>query len=646
MELYAGLKYPLVILAGLVTVLLITPAVIRITTALGLIDTPDTRRIHTRPIPRGGGVAIFIGFHAACALLFLALWTDPFVGQLSLEWWNATILASTLLVIVGLLDDARGLTWYTKIAGQICAALIMFNANIHVGHIQGVSLPPLINLCITTVWFLAFINACNLIDGLDGLATGLGLIAAFGLAGALIVRRQPTDALVALGLGAACLGFLRYNFNPAKIFLGDTGSMFLGFMLAAIALSTSSKGTVLSTLGVALLAIGVPIFDTCLAIWRRSVRRISGSLGQSSIVTADLEHIHHKLMHRGFTQKKVALILYLANAILVGVAISSLLFHSSASAIYLLSFLVGTYVVVRHIASVELWDSGTALIRGICRPKRSVLVAVGYPLADALLLGISYYTTVHILSNNESSPRNQWINECPLWCGCSFVGLVVVSTYSRVWSRARSSEFALLSVALTVSALLAYAVETLFLACHETNSLSKTIVYAALSSSLIVSLRVLPQLIREWMETGVSPYKSVTTPITTKRILLYGAGDRARSYLRRRADLASRHEEIVGFVDDDANLRKRLVLGFRVFGSGNELPQLIPTLAITDILLTAPLSESARSELLALCKSARIVLREWYSVETVIGATDVSSNASEPPLVDQTLRKASLHNVS
>ena len=169
----------------------------------------------------------------------------------------------------------------------------------------------------TKLYDALLINAFNLIDGMDGACAGLGMIASAGLAGMLISLHRPADALVLIALAGACLGFLRYNFNPASIFLGDCGSMFIGFMLAAISLKANVKQSTIVALLVPLLAVGVPVFDVIMAVWRRIARKLVGLIRQDKLATKvfgpDLDHIHHKLMRSGMTQRKAAMVLYSYN---------------------------------------------------------------------------------------------------------------------------------------------------------------------------------------------------------------------------------------------------------------------------------------------------------------------------------------------
>ncbi|MCB0333018.1 MAG: undecaprenyl/decaprenyl-phosphate alpha-N-acetylglucosaminyl 1-phosphate transferase, partial [Bdellovibrionales bacterium] len=273
----AAYKYILIFLSCYLLSWGLTPIIRKWAIAFGAVDVPGERRMHAQPTPRCGGVAIFLAVH--CCALFVFVPQNPFGwdGQANLldyHWWLLFLGSSSLLLLIGLYDDLRGLRAGWKLFGQIVTAAIMYFGGVRFGGVFGVPLSPVLDVLATILWHVAIINAFNLIDGHDGVATGLGAIAALGIGGTFVYRNLPLEALLLCGFIGACLGFLRYNYPPASIFLGDSGSMFLGFFLASITLSTSSKGTGLAALWVPLFALGIPIFDTALAIVRRSGRTL------------------------------------------------------------------------------------------------------------------------------------------------------------------------------------------------------------------------------------------------------------------------------------------------------------------------------------------------------------------------------------
>ena len=184
-----------------------------------------------------------------------------------------SLIGALLLFVVGLLDDRFGIKSYVKLAGQLLVVSLMIFWGISFERLLGVELPSIVNILLTTGWFLLLINAFNLIDGMDGVCSGLGLIASLTFAIMLLVLNKGVEALVVFALAGACLGFLRYNFHPASIFLGDCGSMLIGFFLAATSLHANANKSAFLSILLPILIMGVPIFDVFLAILRRTMRR-------------------------------------------------------------------------------------------------------------------------------------------------------------------------------------------------------------------------------------------------------------------------------------------------------------------------------------------------------------------------------------
>jgi UDP-GlcNAc:undecaprenyl-phosphate GlcNAc-1-phosphate transferase len=309
---------------ALVAAVLVTPVVRRTCEQLGWFDVPaDGRRVHARPIPRLGGVAIFLSFFLALGVL---LFLDNEVSRSLHEHvrgLRAVLVSSTLIFLFGLYDDLRGSRARWKFLAQGLAASILYLMG---GHIEAISfplvgqvnLPPALSFVLTQLWVISICNAFNLIDGLDGLAAGASLFASLVMLGVSLLTGQPTVTVMSLALSGALIGFLRYNFNPASIFLGDSGSLFIGFLLAALSVTGSQKASTAVAVAIPLMAFALPIIDTGLALVRRF---ISGK----PLFAGDKEHIHHKLLELGWSQRRVAFVLYGACAVF---GILALLFTS------------------------------------------------------------------------------------------------------------------------------------------------------------------------------------------------------------------------------------------------------------------------------------------------------------------------------
>ncbi len=292
-------QYLLIFLSALVLALIFTPVAIRIAPKIGAIDIPkDNRRMHTKAMPRFGGMAIYIGT-VASMLLFL-----PYSTGLM-----GVIAGGTIIFIVGIIDDLKGMPAKVKLACQIGCAFILFQFSVRISFISNpfgdgyYFFPWIVSLLVTVVWIVGITNTINLIDGLDGLAAGVALIASISIAYTAHINGRTDVAMAMLAIAGSALGFLPFNFNPAKIFMGDGGSLFLGFMLAGISVMSPMKSATMVATVVPVLVLGLPIFDTAFAILRRLINR-------RPIMEADKGHLHHRIMAAGLGQRRTVLTLY------------------------------------------------------------------------------------------------------------------------------------------------------------------------------------------------------------------------------------------------------------------------------------------------------------------------------------------------
>ena len=293
--------------AAALIALISTPVVRSLAVRVGAVDVPkDGRRMHDHPIPRMGGLAIFFGFILS-VLIFL-----PLTPQL-----QGMLLGGVVIVILGIFDDIFALPAMPKFLVQIGAALIavLFGNTIEVLSNPNIfSSDPFwvlgwLEIPISVLWIVGITNAVNLIDGLDGLACGVSTISSMTLMVIALLVAEPDVAILTAALAGGCIGFLPYNLNPAKIFMGDTGSTFLGFILAVVSIQGLFKFYAIISFAVPFLMLGLPIFDTCFAIIRRLAK------GQSPMAP-DRGHIHHRLIDMGFSQKQAVATLYVISAIL------------------------------------------------------------------------------------------------------------------------------------------------------------------------------------------------------------------------------------------------------------------------------------------------------------------------------------------
>jgi UDP-GlcNAc:undecaprenyl-phosphate GlcNAc-1-phosphate transferase len=315
---------------------IITPLVRKAAHKYGVIDVPrGKRKIHKKPIPLLGGLAIYIPF------IILVVLKSGVINRA--EW--GIIFGGFIIVIGGILDDKWELKPYQKLFFQLLASTVLIIMGLRIEMITNPfgSLGPYIDIGflsipLTVIWIIGITNALNLIDGLDGLAAGVALISTLTILLIAIMKDRVGAAYLTAILSGAIAGFLPYNFNPATIFLGDTGAQLLGFLLAAISIEGAIKSATIFSVIVPIFIIGIPIFDTLFAIVRRK-------LNGKPIMQADRGHLHHRLLDMGLTQKQAVLVMYLISTILSAIAIISIQLNSTAS-YYLLIFVILLIVLV------------------------------------------------------------------------------------------------------------------------------------------------------------------------------------------------------------------------------------------------------------------------------------------------------------
>lgn len=295
------------VLAAALISFVLTPVVKALAPKFGFVDIPkDERRMHKRPIPTIGGLAIFISF--VLVSLFVCQPSRQFLGMLA---------GALVIVVLGVVDDKYDLNAKLKLLVQIIAAAIPVSQGVVIRYIShpfgflGVPYLPLgvMAVPVTIFWIVAIVNAVNFIDGLDGLSVGVCSISSLSMGIIALMLGQGNEAVILATLLGACLGFLPYNFNPAKIFMGDTGATFLGFMLACMAVSGLFKLYAVISFVVPILVLGVPLFDICFACIRRLCHHVSP-------MHADRSHIHHRLIDSGFNQRQSVLILYVVASLM------------------------------------------------------------------------------------------------------------------------------------------------------------------------------------------------------------------------------------------------------------------------------------------------------------------------------------------
>lgn len=568
--------------AGLTAFLLavvLTPPVIRVATRVGMVAHPQADRWHRRPTALMGGLAIFGGF-VVSAIIFIPL--DPRV---------LSLLAGTVFMFVlGVVDDVRPLSPQTKFIGQIVAACIP----VFSGVVFSLPWYAPFNVLVTVLWIVGISNAINLLDNMDGLAAGTTLISSGFLLGFAIQQQFLTVALVVVCLGAAAAGFLLYNFYPAKIFMGDSGSLVLGYVLAtATALGQlQPKIGLIWTLLAPVSILGLPIFDTCFVVFMRLLHGRKISQGGR-------DHTSHRLVALGLTERTAVLILYAVSAALGSLA----LLHDNLMGVpglVLAAIALGTLLTFgRLLAQVEVYPpgkqnavmmkwlsrGGVILPRTYFNKKRVMEV-----LQDVLLIAASIGGTLVLQDETiifHPGVLAQTAKALPVILGVKIVALLAFGVYRGVWRFASSHDvWRILGALVTAQIALAFVLPPYL---PVRNVVTWLVVDWLLTFNLLGGVRFLLKVLMD-LFTAI--------PRSGNRVLIYGAERSGTAVLREIRGNPKLGLQPVGFIDDDPDKYGSIIAGTPVMGSVNNLPELAQKYAITELIVARP--SISRDELLAL----------------------------------------------
>ena len=305
-----------------ITAFTMVPYSIKLAKKLGAIDMPNDRRVNKKPVPRIGGIAILLGFLVSAFYTIISMSIEDKITLNDADNYQKKLIGFLIGIIIielfAFTDDLKDLKPYIKLIGQVLAAIVVYACNIRIDVINEVVLPEWFSFILTIGWIVGLTNAINLIDGLDGLSSGISLISSFMLLIIFVANYSPIISIVLIAcLAGSITGFMPFNINPAKTFMGDIGAQFLGFALSVISILGVAKTVTLVVLMAPVLVLGLPIFDTLFAIFRRFKKGKS----LKAIFKADKGHLHHKLMKKGYTQKQAVAILYACSSILGFIAI-------------------------------------------------------------------------------------------------------------------------------------------------------------------------------------------------------------------------------------------------------------------------------------------------------------------------------------
>lgn len=592
------INYLLLFLVGFLLSLALTPAVRWLAFRVKALDMPGERKVHTKPVPRLGGLGVFVAFHVGLLLGFgplpdLAFYLRDFAHQ----WLVHLLPAVAVIVIVGIADDIRPLRPVIRLLGQALAALVAVQAGCvinlldlpWIGKVQlGMWAAP-----VTIFWILALTNAFNLIDRLDGLSCGIGLISTLTLGAAALLRQDSALVLVCTLLAGGLAGFLRHNFHPARIFMGDTGSLFLGFTLALLSVTASHKTTASLSVLVPVLAFGVPLLDTVLSVLRRSLR-------DRGAFEADRRQIHHRLLDLGFSHPRAVLVLYAVSLALAALTLWLVAQRNLHLGLIFVAVGVTTMLAVRRLRHREL-----EFLRNGSFLAVSLSPLLGYEFfqkpIDLLLTALSLYLANVFSHGWVLSPevKDSLRASVALIVMVKFFVLQLNGLYQIRWQYAGLADLLRGLRAVVVGSIVTTLV--LWLVNRPGFTASVVALDFYLTATLLLGVRMSLRLLEHYAQTDATD---------KERVFIYGTGGFADMLVRHL--MSEGKMAPVGFIHDGSEQRGKTIHGIPILGSLSVLPTAAREHSVATLLIADPnLPAEQRDAVRAQCRQAGVELQQF-----------------------------------
>ena len=578
----------LTVAASFCFALVLTPLVRAFARRFGFIAAPKTDRWHKKPTAMLGGTVIWLSV-VLTTLLF----------QLHSTYGKHILLASTFLFLVGLVDDLIHIKPYQKLIGQILASAFVVY--------YGLSLPwtgsVLLNMALAIFWLIGITNAINLLDNMDGLASGIAVVAAGFLALTFVNSGQLTEALILTVFAASLLGFLVYNSHPASIFMGDCGSMFVGFFLASSALVNVSGGrsrSFLPVLAVPILVLFIPIFDTTFVT---VLRKLSGRAASQG----GRDHTSHRLVALGMSERNAVLMLYAFAALsgLLAIVVQRTRLDISLAAIAgftILLTLIGVY-----LAGVKVYDKTEEEMALKEKPLYAFLVDVSYKrrifevFLDVVLVTLAYWSAYAINFPPGNPAWNLFIRTLPVLLFIKMSSFLVTGIYRGLWRYTGMSDLIVFAKGVALSSVASVLV-LLFAFRFEGFSRKVFVIDAVLMFLFLAGSRLAFRLFRQLLPA--------VTKQNGRRVLIYGAGDGGELLLRELRNNGELQLWPIGFLDDDPAKSGKVIHGLRVFGGNGDLSSVCAQHEVDEIVISSmKMSEERIQEVLRSCSEKQIVVK-------------------------------------
>jgi UDP-GlcNAc:undecaprenyl-phosphate/decaprenyl-phosphate GlcNAc-1-phosphate transferase len=578
----------LAVAASFVLALILTPLVRAFARRFGFVAVPKTDRWHKKATAMLGGTAIWL----SVVIIYLAFSLHSTYGK-----W--ILLASTFLFLVGLVDDLIHIKPYQKLIGQILgSAYVVY---------YGLSLPwtgsVILNMALAIFWLVSITNAINLLDNMDGLASGIAIIAAGFLALSFVNTGQLTEALILLVFAAALLGFLFYNSNPASIFMGDCGSMFVGFFLASSALINVSGGrsrSFLPVLAVPILVLFIPIFDTTFVT---VLRKLSGRAASQG----GRDHTSHRLVALGMSERHAVWMLYGFAALSGVLAILVQRTRLDVSLAAIAGFTIVLTLVGVYLAGVKVYDQTEEEMALKEKPLYAFLVDVSYKrrifevLLDVVLVILSYWAAYAINFPPNSPAWKLFIRTLPVLVFMKMSVFLVMGVYRGLWRYTSMSDLIVFGKAVVLSSV-ASLLLILFAFRFEGFSRKVFAIDLVLMFLFLAGSRMAFRLFRQLLP-------AVSTQ-NGRRVLIYGAGDGGELLLRELRNNRELQLAPVGFLDDDPAKSGKVIHGLRVFGGNGDLGAVCSQHEVDEIVISSmKMTEERIQEVLRCCDQMKIKVK-------------------------------------
>ena len=570
--------------------LALTPVVRRLARRWGFVAKPKIDRWHKNPTAMMGGVGIWL----AVVITYVAL--VPHTGQ---GW--VVIGAASFLFLVGLVDDLLHIKPYQKLIGQVIGAAIVVNYGLVLPWTR--SLPA--NMVITIFWLIGITNAVNLLDNMDGLATGIAAIAATFLTFNFISGHQSIEAMMMATFAAALLGFLIYNSNPASIFMGDSGSMFIGFFLASAALVNVSGGrsrSFVPVLAVPILVLFIPIFDTTFVT---ILRKLSGRAASQG----GRDHTSHRLVALGMSERRAVWMLYGLAALSGVLAVMVRSAKSDVSLALIAGFTLGLTLLGVYLAGVKGYDEVAQVGEARDKPLYAFLVDFSYKrrifevLLDVVLIVLAYWSAYAIKFEpfSDSPAWKLFLRTLPVVVVVRLAAFLLFGVYRGIWRYTGIDDLMAFAKAVAAGSLVSVVI-VLFKFRFEGYSRAIFVIDALVMLSLLAGSRIAFRFFRQ-----VLPAANGTK---SRRVLIYGAGDAGELLLRELLNNRDLGYAPVGFMDDDPKKQGKVIHGFRVFGGNGLLKRTVGEQQVEQVLISSPRISAERiAEIWSECEAQNIELK-------------------------------------